>query len=93
MKANYEYTDTSGGEANYSWVRRGMVEADTELGCIRKAKEKVGLNGVACCRSEYGEVIDLRPHGSCTVLFVSFDVYEESEKDREKAAKELYPDS
>lgn len=76
MKARYAYTDTFGGEANYSWVRRGTVEAETELGCIRKAKAAVGLNGVPCKRSEYGDVIDLRPHGCCTVLSIDFDVYE-----------------
>lgn len=92
MKASYEYTDTFGGEANYCWVRRGVVESDTELGCVRKAKEAVGLNGIPCRRSEYGDLIDLRPYGSCTVLFVDFGFYEESEEDRSKAVEELCPD-
>ena len=31
-----EYTDTFGGEANYSWARRYIVTASTPRGALRK---------------------------------------------------------
>ena len=80
-----EYTDTFGGESNYSWVRRYSVtisetypdndhkRKDTyyrEL--VRKAKALAGLTGVKCRREEYGDLIALYPRGSCTVLFINF---------------------
>lgn len=37
-----EYTDTYGGEANYSWVRRLYVKASSETGAIRKARKYWG---------------------------------------------------
>jgi hypothetical protein len=67
---NYEYTDTFGGEANYSWVRRGEVNA-TSLNVVRRVKRALGLEGVKCTREEYGDTIVLRPIGSCTVVFIS----------------------
>ena len=41
MKLSCELTDTFGGQANYSWVRRAEVE--------------------------------LRPSGSCTIAFITFE--------------------
>jgi hypothetical protein len=38
---------------------------------MRKAKAAVGLTGVRGVRSSHGETIEFRPHGSCTVLFIS----------------------
>jgi hypothetical protein len=38
---------------------------------MRRAKAAVGLTGVRGVRSSHGETIEFRPHGSCTVLFVS----------------------
>ena len=67
---NYEYTDTFGGEANYSWVKRGQVAA-TPSSVVRRVKALLGLEGVRCTREEYGEMIVLRPIGSCTVVFIS----------------------
>lgn len=67
---DYEYTDTFGGEANYAWVRRGTVRARSMLGAVRAAKRAVGLSGVRCRRDDYGDSVDLRPHGMCVVLFV-----------------------
>ena len=34
-----EVTDTFGGEANYTWVRRYKVKANTFTGAIRKVPE------------------------------------------------------
>ena len=80
-----EYTDTFGGESNYSWVRRYSVTIsetypdndhkrkntyDREL--VRRAKAIAGLTGVKCRRETYGDLIALYPCGSCTVLFINF---------------------
>lgn len=70
QKAYYKYTDTFGGEPNYSWVKHGPVEAKTKLGLIRKAKAAAGISGVACKRDSWGDTIELRPYGSATVLFI-----------------------
>lgn len=71
ITAEAEYTDTFGGEANYSWVKRVKVTANTELGLVRRAKEALGLSGVRCKREEIGESIVLRPYRSCTVVFIN----------------------
>lgn len=69
----YEVTDTFGGEANYSWVRRGEVflfPGASDLARVRAVKKALGLEGVPCKRESYGEQIVLRPVGSCTVCFI-----------------------
>jgi hypothetical protein len=76
MKLNIEYTDTFGGEANYSWVRRETVELPeeaTRLQIIRAAKAALGLTGVRCGVANLGDMYEIRPNGSCTVAFVTFD--------------------
>lgn len=73
MKISYEITDTFGGEANYSWVRRGEVElreGASDLALVRAVKKALGLSGVRCTRSEIGELIELRPVGACVVVFI-----------------------
>lgn len=39
-----ELTDTFGGEANYSWVRRERITAKTMLGAVQKFAKESGLN-------------------------------------------------
>jgi hypothetical protein len=39
-----EITDTYGEDANYSWVKRFKVHAQSELGAIRKVSSETGLN-------------------------------------------------
>jgi hypothetical protein len=39
-----EVTDTYGGEANYSWVKRYKVHASSLLGAIRKISKESGLS-------------------------------------------------
>ena len=67
-----ELTDTFGGEANYSWVRREDVEVrkDTRLAIVRAAKAWAGWQGVRCQVSDYGDQIEIRPAGMCQVMFV-----------------------
>ena len=70
-----EYTDTFGGDPNYSWVERHkftMPESASDLAVVKKAKKIIGLNGVTCNRVSYGDSIELRPYGMCTVLFINF---------------------
>ena len=68
-----ELTDTVGGEANYSWVRRESLELSDDLTdrqIIRRAKAALGLTGCRCHTSNYGDSWELRPYGACTVLFI-----------------------
>lgn len=87
-----EYTDTFGGEANYCWVRRAVIEVrpeapdtwDTSAATVgrkrrayrrdvmRKAKASMGLTGVRGVRHDHGDLIEFRPYGSCTVMFVTY---------------------
>ena len=67
----YEYTDTFGGEVNYSWVRRGKVEAKSELAAVRKIKAILGLSCVKCQREDSGHMLNLKPIGSCTIVIIT----------------------
>jgi hypothetical protein len=73
MKASYVYTDTFAGEANFSWARKGTVEANTVRGIIQKAKKEVGLTGCKTVKDNYGDTIAIKPTGSCTILFVDIE--------------------
>jgi hypothetical protein len=73
MRWSVELTDTFGGEANYSWVRRDSFElpaSASDRRIITAAKAALGLTGCRCRTFEYGEGFELRPVGSCTVAFV-----------------------
>ena len=73
MLWNVELTDTFGGEANYSWVRRDQLElpeSATDRQVVTAAKAALGLTGMRCRRFKHGEGFELRPYGSCTVAFV-----------------------
>ena len=68
-----EYTDTFGGEANYSWCERETVtlsDCATDRQIVLACKNAVGLSGVKCDRQEWGEGIMLHPRGECTVVFI-----------------------
>ena len=68
-----ELTDTFGGEANYSWVKRATVEAPatiTDRALIRRAKQAVGICGPHR-KNELGEAIALYPQGACIVCFIT----------------------
>jgi hypothetical protein len=76
FRVNVELTDTFGGEANYSWCKREtffVPEGTSDLAIVRRAKAAIGLTGAACKRSDLGDMIELRPIGSCTVCFISFE--------------------
>jgi len=74
MKYDLEYTDTLGGEANYSWVRRATIDTPSDisdLALVRRAKRALGLSGVACKRDSLGDMMTIRPYGTCTIAFIT----------------------
>jgi hypothetical protein len=69
-----EHTDTFGGEPNYCWVQREEIilsDNASDLSLVRAAKSALGLSGVRCQRSEFGEGIELRPYGHCSIVFIT----------------------
>ena len=74
MIAFVEYTDTFGGEANYSWVRRAEFDADglSDRAIMRRAKLEMGLSGVRGRTYRYGDMLEFRPYGMCRAMFVTF---------------------
>lgn len=78
MQYNVEYTDTFGGETNYSWVRRAVIPAPSQAATsrswqrtlVRRAKAAVGLTGVRGALNNYGDGWEFRPYGSATVMFI-----------------------
>lgn len=62
---HYGYTGSTDG--SYSKANKAF---EREL--MRKAKAAVGLTGVRGVRSDVGDMIDFRPYGSCTVMFVTY---------------------
>jgi len=72
----FEYTDTFAGEANYSWVKREVVQLPENISdrsLVRAAKAWAGLNGVPCDTDNYGDTIAIRPRNITTVLFVTWE--------------------
>ena len=73
---NCEITDTFAGEANYSWVRRETIEVPdnaSDLVVVRRAKSALGLTNIKCRKSDYGDMIELRPYGMAQVAFITFE--------------------
>ena len=75
MAYEFEYTDTFGGEANYSWVRRETFTFDdspTDRTLVRRAKRWAGISGRRCTVENYGDSITIRPREGLTVLFIQW---------------------
>jgi hypothetical protein len=69
-----ELTDTFGGQANYSWVRRETFDVPagaSDRSVVIAAKKALGLTGCRCQTTHQGDLIELRPSGSLTVAFVT----------------------
>lgn len=69
-----ELTDTFGGEANYAWCNRQMIELPADashLAVMRAAKKAVGLSGVRGRSSDFGDSLEFRPFGVCVVVFAT----------------------
>jgi hypothetical protein len=71
---NIELTDTFGGEANYSWVRRAQIEeAKTKVGTIRRAKKALGISDVRTRTIDHGDALKLEfPRSHCLVAFITW---------------------
>ena len=73
-KINIEVTDTFGGEANYSWVRRYTIEVRedaSDRSMMQAVKKACGYTGIKCERDDYGGVTALWVRGQCVVIFIS----------------------
>ena len=74
MKFTATHTDTFGGEANFSWVRRGEFEAPDDAPIsllVRRAKKSLDIRGVRHTTTNYGGEIVIRLAGYCQVVFVT----------------------
>lgn len=82
MAYEVELTDTFGGEANYSWVRRATVggriddadwtPAKEQRVVMLQAKREMGLTGVRGTTTRFGDGYEFRPYGMCQVMFVQW---------------------
>lgn len=66
-----ELTDTFGGEANYSWVRRFKIHANSERGALVKVSKHIGAQGKLRKQYELGDVIRYDITGAAVCLFLS----------------------
>ena len=76
IQVKYEMTDTFGGDANYSWVNRGgfaYKENMTDRSIVRKVKKELGITGVRCKKTEFGDEIVLDIVGACIRIFITFE--------------------
>ena len=68
-------TDTFGGEANYSWVKRGEIQVknDAAIRSIsREARRAVGMTNVrASCFVDFGDMIQIEFKKDNLVLFIT----------------------
>lgn len=68
----FEVTDTFGGEANYSWVRRETVEiknGTSDMALVRRLKKFAGFTGLKCHVDNTGDMIQVTPYGMCQTAF------------------------
>lgn len=76
MNITFEHTDTFGGEANYSWVKRETLESEKELSdlaLVRRAKQFAGFTGLKCRVENFGDMIAIYPSHICQVCFITFE--------------------
>jgi len=74
MKFQVEHTDTFGGEANYCWVRRYIIEADdsiSDLALVRRAKQYCGLSGCRSKTENWGDMLVIKPAKIHQIIFVT----------------------
>lgn len=80
MAYQIEVTDTFGGEANYSWVRRERIEKDhlSRRTLVEKAKDLAGWRGWCRVRvDDMGDLLVVRPTASSGVCQIAFIAWEE----------------
>ena len=80
MKYAVVYTDTYGGEANFSWVKREVLDTNTKCDRVlmKKAKRLIGITGSKGVTSSHGDDITFQPYRLGTILFITPLVEEES---------------
>jgi hypothetical protein len=64
-----EWTDTFGGEANYCWVKRLRVKANSHKHAMQIARKEWGISGTRGRFCENGDQADWRPYRICWVIF------------------------
>lgn len=70
-KFQFEITDTFGGDANYSWVKREEKEFKSEISdraLVREAKKWAGFTGYRCKVENMGDLIAIRPNNICQII-------------------------
>jgi hypothetical protein len=74
MKFKVEYTDTFGGEANYSWLRVAHFDAPAKASnsmLIRRAKKALSMSGWPTRTIDTGDGLTLLPQdGAAVLMFV-----------------------
>lgn len=78
MKTYIEVTDTFGGEANYSWVKRYNFETgitDSMLKIVRDAMKVSGYSGCRTRKQDSGDTIRLDFVGMNVVMFITWGEY------------------
>ena len=76
MRINIEMTDTFGGGANYSWVKRETIELNdkvTDRQIVIACKKALGITGVKCDKEDFGDMIKLKIRKACVVVFITFE--------------------
>ena len=63
-----EITDTFGGEANYSWVKRLKVTANTVRGAVNKVSRDSGM--AWRCAGNYGDTMRYNSQSGATCFFI-----------------------
>jgi len=76
-----EITDTFGGEANYSWVRRYLVKAKSELGAVNV----IAKNHGAGWRKDYPGRYNLK--GAAVCMFVDWIAEDDAREYVEKVSR------
>ena len=64
-----EITDTFGGEANYSWVTRYKIHANTMRGAVNKLAKNSGIAWRV--NSNYGDMMRYDSKSGATCFFIS----------------------
>lgn len=73
MRFEAELTDTFGGDANYSWVRRATFEAPataSNRSLLRRAKAALGTHYPMRTTVDYGDMLRADVMGACMCMFV-----------------------
>ena len=65
---NIEVTDTFGGDANYSWVTRHKVQANTQRGAVWKFSRESGMSWH--CVDNYNEIARYDSASGATCFFI-----------------------